>query len=63
MVNHFHLFGLEQVYRHAKGEVMENPKFRTPGLYQYVRHPIYFGLIVAFWVGTSPAFVLSTRTP
>jgi len=49
LVNHFNLFGLQQVYMHFKGQPMENPKFKTPGLYQYVRHPIYLGFIVAFW--------------
>lgn len=29
LVNHFNLFGLEQVYRHLKGEPMEHPKLTT----------------------------------
>jgi protein-S-isoprenylcysteine O-methyltransferase Ste14 len=34
---------------YAKGEALGHPKFNTPGLYKYVRHPIYLGFIVAFW--------------
>jgi protein-S-isoprenylcysteine O-methyltransferase Ste14 len=34
---------------YAKGEILTDPKFKTPGLYKYVRHPIYLGFIVAFW--------------
>jgi protein-S-isoprenylcysteine O-methyltransferase Ste14 len=49
LINHFHLFGLQQVYLYATGKKPENPKFRAPGIYKYARHPIYFGFIVAFW--------------
>src|SRR6266567_4556392 len=29
--------------------VMARPPFKAPALYKVLRHPIYFGFIVAFW--------------
>ena len=49
LINHFELFGLQQVWERWRGKSLEAPGFKTPGLYRLVRHPIYFGFIVAFW--------------
>ena len=49
MINHFELFGLHQVASNLAGREMPAPAFRTPFFYRFVRHPIYFGFIIAFW--------------
>jgi protein-S-isoprenylcysteine O-methyltransferase Ste14 len=49
LINHFELFGLRQVFARAAGDAIPEPRFRTPLLYRYVRHPIYFGFLLGFW--------------
>lgn len=49
LISHFELFGLTQVVSHFAGRMVEPMKFKTPGLYSLIRHPIYLGFIIAFW--------------
>jgi protein-S-isoprenylcysteine O-methyltransferase Ste14 len=49
LISHFELFGVSQVANHLVDRQVEAPRFRTPLLYKFVRHPIYLGFIIAFW--------------
>jgi protein-S-isoprenylcysteine O-methyltransferase Ste14 len=47
LIDHFELFGLAQAF--SSHAAPQEPQFRTPLLYRYVRHPIYLGFLLAFW--------------
>lgn len=49
LINHFDLFGLRQVWLYLRGQEYTQIPFAIPSLYQYVRHPLYVGLLFAFW--------------
>ncbi len=49
LINHFELFGVQQVWGYFRGEQYARPKFRMPFLYRLVRHPLYLGFVIAFW--------------
>lgn len=49
MINHFHLFGLDQVFNNLRNKQPTGLKFKEVFFYKYVRHPIMTGFIIAFW--------------
>jgi protein-S-isoprenylcysteine O-methyltransferase Ste14 len=54
LINHFDLFGLRQVWRHAHHlDVYLDTPFVTRALYRIVRHPLMLGFLIAFWATPS----------
>ena len=49
LINHFELFGLSQIFARVFSAEQPAPRFRTPMLYRYVRHPLYLGFMLGFW--------------
>jgi protein-S-isoprenylcysteine O-methyltransferase Ste14 len=49
LLNHFDLFGLRQVWLYLCGKPYTALRFKTPGPYKVVRHPLYVGWLIAFW--------------
>ncbi|MDX2276826.1 MAG: isoprenylcysteine carboxylmethyltransferase family protein [Hyphomonadaceae bacterium] len=49
LINHFELFGLQQVFHALIGHRQQPMTFKTPMLYRYVRHPLYLGFVIAFF--------------
>lgn len=50
VIDHFDLFGLRQVWLNFRGRAAEPIEFKTPGPYRMVRHPLYLGFLMGFWV-------------
>lgn len=49
MINHFDLFGLRQVYLRMRGVEYTPLGFTQRAFYNFVRHPIMLGFVIAFW--------------
>ncbi|MGD8325450.1 MAG: isoprenylcysteine carboxylmethyltransferase family protein [Sphingomonadales bacterium] len=49
LLGHFELFGLAQGWANMQGRVIKAPSMREPMFYKYMRHPLYFGFLLAFW--------------
>lgn len=49
LINHFDLFGLRQVWLQYIGKPYTQLPFKTPGPYQYIRHPLYIGWLTVVW--------------
>ncbi len=49
LIDHFDLFGMSQVWAYLRKRAYKAPGFRTPGVYRFVRHPLYVGWLLVFW--------------
>lgn len=49
LIDHFDLFGLRQVWLYLRGREYAPVNFKTPVLYQFVRHPLYLSWLCIFW--------------
>jgi methanethiol S-methyltransferase len=49
VIDHFDLFGLRQVWLRLTGRTYRHRPFQVTYFYKFIRHPIYFGLLLGIW--------------
>ncbi len=50
VINHFELFGLQQVYLHLLNKPTPTQAFTQKFFYKFIRHPIQFGVLLGLWI-------------
>ena len=50
IINHFELFGLQQVYLYLTGKEAQPVVFKEKQLYRFIRHPIQLGVLMGMWL-------------
>ena len=50
LINHFELFGLQQVYYNLRNEDVPEPTFTSRFFYNVVRHPLQLGILMGIWI-------------
>lgn len=48
-INHFELFGLQQVFLYFRGRDLKKVPFRERWMYRFDRHPIMTGALIGMW--------------
>ena len=48
-INHFELFGLQQVYQALRARPLTQTAFRERWMYRFDRHPIMTGILIGMW--------------
>lgn len=49
LTDHFDLFGLRQTWLHFVKKTYTNVTFTERLIYQWIRHPMMLGIVIAFW--------------
>lgn len=49
LINHFDLFGLRQTFLELQNKPYTQLQFKVISFYKYVRHPLYFGMLLGMW--------------
>ncbi len=66
MINHFELFGLQQVYYRFIEKPLPKPDFTVNYLYRFVRHPLQMGILIGIWatphMSATHMFLAATMT-
>lgn len=50
IINHFELFGLQQIYLNLLNKPSPAIEFKEKLLYKFVRHPIQLGVLIGLWI-------------
>ena len=50
IINHFELFGLQQIYLNLANKAAPSVNFKEKLFYKFVRHPIQLGVLLGIWL-------------